>query len=314
MTFTINVPYRLVAALLTLALVSGCAASRKSALEDGAPAEGKVAGDFDKTLAEARAHWQKRVHRSDVEKAITSWQQAADIDLSALPEDERRAQRAQVYEELSHAYFFLASNHIEAEDGDEKARDESMMVNYEKGMTAAEKAIKLRAPEFAAKVAQGDPWADHLDLVDDSAIPALYWYAVNLGKWGMLEGPATILARQNDLQAIMKHICAADESYYYGACHRFFAVYWTKLPFSSDAQKSKAHFDKAIELAPNFLANKVLMAQHYATMTGDRKLYDRLLSEVSDTPEDVLAEATPENHFAKEKAEQLRKSADKRFE
>jgi hypothetical protein len=302
--------------MVAVVLASGCGASRKSAFEDSNKAsQTKVKGDFLQALDEAETHWQKRQDRAELEKAIALWNKAVQMDAvaSGLSDEERTDKMAEAYERLARGYYFLADSHIRLEGDDEEANEEAMMKTYEKGVTAAEKAIKLRDPNFASKLAQGESWMKHVKSADEAAIPGLYWYATNLGKWALLEGIATILARKDDIMATMEFICDKNEEFYYGACHRYFGVYWTKVPFSKDAEKAKKHFDRTLEIAPNYLATKVLMAENYAVLAENRELYNKLVSEVIETPADAVPAISAENYYEKEKARRLKKTGDERF-
>ncbi len=300
-----------VAALL---MVSGCSASRQSTFEDGdQAAEGAVEGDFVQTLEAAREHWQNRQDRAELENAISLWSEAVQMDAPGLSAEEKTDKKARAYENLSRAYFFLADSHIRLQGDDEAENKDQMMATFEKGVTAAEQAIKLRDPSFAEKVGAGESWQEHVSEAHEAAIPGLYWYATNLGKWALLEGIATILARKDDIMATMELICEEDEDFFYGACHRYFGVYWTKVPFNKDPEKAKKHFDRALEIAPDYVATKVLMAENYAVLTGDRELYDRLVTEAMQTPDDADPAIGPENHFQKLEAQRLADTADDRF-
>jgi tetratricopeptide (TPR) repeat protein len=311
---TSGVCLRLIACLVAVVLASGCSASRKSAFEDDKGAtQSKVKGDFLTALEQAESHWQERKDQKELEKAISLWEKAIQMEAPGLSDEEKTDKQAEAYERLARSYYFLADSHIRLQGDDEEANEEEMMRTYEKGVTAAENAIKLRDPNFSAKLAQGESWQDHVKQADEAAIPGLYWYATNLGKWALLEGIATILARKDDIKATMEFICDKNEKFYYGACHRYFAVYWTKVPFSKDAEKAKKHFDKTLEIAPDYFATKVLMAENYAVLADKRKLYDKLVAEVIETPVDAVPEITPENFYEKEKARRLQKTASDRF-
>jgi tetratricopeptide (TPR) repeat protein len=298
--------------LLAVALV-GCATKRQSAFEDNDVAEGQVKGDFLRTLDQAQTHWEKRKDRAELESAIELWEEAVKMDAPSLSAEERTDKRAEAFENLARAYYFLGDSHVRLQGDDEEANEDEMMDVFEKGVTAAEQAIKLRDPKFAEKMARGEKWQDHVRKADPAAIPGLYWYGTNLGKWALLEGIATILARKDDIKETMDFICEKREDYFHGACHRYFGVYWTKVPFSKDAAKAKKHFDKTMEMSPNYLATKVLMAENYAVLAEDREMYDRLIEEVLETPADSLEGLAPENHFEKEKARRLKATADERF-
>jgi tetratricopeptide (TPR) repeat protein len=299
--------------LLAGVMTTGCAASRTSALAEDDDEQEMVKGDFQKTLDEADSHWEKRKERAELEKAIELYEKAVRMESTKLEEDEYSDHVARTYERLSRAYYFLADAHIRLSVEDEDEVKDEMMATYDKGVTAAERAIKKRDPEFAKKVAEGEKWQELVTKADPAAIPGLYWYATNLGKWALLEGIATILARKDDIKKTMEFICDEREDYFYGACHRYFGVYWMKVPFGKDAEKSRKHFDASIKMAPNYLATKVLKAEYLAVHEQDREMFNELLDEALQIPADALEAVGPENHYEKEKARRLKKNANDYF-
>ncbi|MGM0557414.1 MAG: TRAP transporter TatT component family protein [Myxococcota bacterium] len=303
----------LATALLASGFATGCAASRTSALAEDDTKQEVVKGDFQKTLDEADSHWEKRKDRAELEKAIELYEKAVRMEDTALGEDEYNDHVARTYERLARAYYFLADAHIRLSVEDEDEVKDEMMATYDKGVTAAERAIKKRDPSFAKKVAEGEKWQNEVSKADPAAVPGLYWYATNLGKWALLEGIATILARKDDIKVTMEFICEEREDYFFGACHRYFGVYWMKIPFGKDAEKSRKHFDASMEMAPNYLATKVLKAEYLAVHEQDRDTFNSLLDEVLQTPADALEAVAPENHYEKEKARRLKKNANDYF-
>ncbi len=128
----------------------------------------------------------------------------------------------------------------------------------------------------------------------------------------MLEGITTILARKDDIKATMDQMVARNGTYFHGAPHRYFAVYHTKVPIGSgDPPKSKASFEKSLEIAPNYLATRVLMAEALGQLTQNPKMFEIQLRKVLETPADVIPELTPENTLEQKKAARLlKKKAD----
>lgn len=271
-------------------------------------------GDFAKTMAEADAAWQQRITKDQLLNAIQLWEKAALLPTPELDAAGRSNAIADINEKLARAYYFLADSHIRVEaSGDE--RDDEIMAVFEKGVTAAERAIALRDPAFAAKVAADkNAWQKAVGEADPAAIPGLYWYATNLGKWALLEGIATILARKDDIKATMDWIVAKDPNFFYGAPHRYFGTYHTKVPLGGgNPSASKTSFESAIAIAPDYLATKVLMAEAYAVLVGDRALFEKLLNEVLSAPSNATPEIEPENAFEKRKAKRLLDNADEFF-
>ncbi len=62
-----------------------------------------------------------------------------------------------------------------------------------------------------------------LDLLDPSAVPALYRRAANIGhKWASIDGFATILEHKDEVRATMKFCLANDPTYWYQGPDRYF--------------------------------------------------------------------------------------------
>jgi tetratricopeptide (TPR) repeat protein len=302
-------------ALIALSMTA-CAAKRDSALKDADKiTEATEQGEFSQTLSEAQTHWEKRGNKNDLRKSIELMESAVKMPASDMSEEDRKAKIAETYERLSRAYYLMADSHIRLEATEEGEKDDEMMSVFEKGVTAAEKALAIRAPEFAKLVAEKpNKWQEAVVDCDTSAIPALYWYATNLGKWALLEGIATILARKDDIKVTMDWIMEQNDEFFYGAPYRYFGVYHTKVPIGGGAPpKSKAAFEKSLEIAPGYLATRVLMANSYAVLVGDRELFDELLNEVVNADPNAVPDIAPENRLEQQKAKRLLAKGDDLF-
>lgn len=301
--------------ILLAASLSACAAKRESAMKD-ADELTKVTeqGEFSQALAEAEAHWENRGDKNALKKAIDLMERAVKMPASDLSDEERTEKIAETYEWLARAYYFFADSHLSLE-GEEGSNDDQLMEVFDKGVSSAEKAIALRDPAFAKTVTdKPNKWADAVASANPKALTALYWYATNLGKWALLEGIATILARKDDIKATMEWALQNDPNYFFGAPYRYFGVYHTKVPIGGgDPPKSKEAFEKSLAIAPTYLATKVLMANSYAVLAGDRALFDKLLQEVVAADPNAVPEVAPENKLEQEKAKRLLANADDLF-
>ena len=295
----------------------GCAASRSSSLESTEEEllSGQGEGDIEAILEAADRRWKERSDLEDLKRAIELYERATEVDASDLETSERRTLLAETYVRLARAYFFWGNAHVATSDRAEDERDSRMMELFEKSLSASERGIVLADSDLAGAVSGGESLAQRVSLADPDAIPALYWYATTLGKWGMMKGYTTIMKHQGDIQKTMTFICDERPAYYYGGCHRYFGAYWTRVPFGKSAEKSRRHLEQAIEIAPFFLGNKVLMAEYYAVLADESDLYRRLLNEVIEAsvePEEH-PEVAPENRFHQQRACQLLDRADKAF-
>jgi hypothetical protein len=285
--------------------------SRDSALAktDEQLLTGKAAGDFEKTVAEADALWADRMDQSNVEAALVKWEEAAGIATQNLSEDERRDALFNIHVSLTRGYYFLADTHLRL-SGDVEEDDalkEKMKNTFNKGVTASEKAVAIYSPEFSKAIRNDTAFPEAIKLLDKGAIPALYWYSTNLGKWALIEGLATILSHKDNIKAIMDKIESENPEFYHGGAFRYFGAYWSKLPSFAgrDMDKSKAYFQKSIERAPNYLATYVLYAELYATGVEDKDDFQKKIDFVLKFNLDSAPDVRAENEFEQRKARVL---------
>ncbi len=305
----------LVVALMALS-ISACGTDRQSALvkTDAELLKGQVQGDFEKSLAEAETLWEGRKDRATLEKALAKWEATLKIETPNMDDAARRLAIVGVYSKLTLGYYFLADAHVRFSGGDEEAREDEMKSIFDKGIKAAEIGMGLSSENFAKVTRSKGEWAQAIKGLPDEAIPLLYWYSANMGKWALLEGFTEILSRKDDIKIAMDMVEAKNESYYYGAPLRYFGVFYTKLPFpGGDPPKSKQYFERSIAAAPNYLATRVLFADNYATKVDNKALYKEQLQFVVDFDLSKAPELIPENSFEQKKAKKLLEDINDRF-
>jgi tetratricopeptide (TPR) repeat protein len=260
-------------------------------------ATGDATSDYEAGLK----HWEGRADRASAEAAIASWEKAIALDPNHL----------ESLMKLAYANYFLVNVHLKWEDEDEA--EELIKSTYRDGMKAGLHAIEVSSPAFAAAIAGGKSWDEAIPSVGNEGLPAMYWYATNLAKWGLAEGITRILKYKDRIFAIMSHCRDLDPGYWNGAPHRYFGAYWLKIPFGKDAEASKVGFDKSLELGPNYLDTRVLYAEYYAVYSDDEELFKSLLNAVVNTPEDVVPTLIPENRNAIRTAKYMLENMDEWF-
>jgi tetratricopeptide (TPR) repeat protein len=287
---------------MLVAALAGCGASHKAAWEVKSGAQPGVSGDAAALVKQGDDLWQKRDDRASLEKAIEAWDKATTIN----PND------CETLAKLSRAYFLLADGHIGFEG--EGAKDK-ILQTHEKGMNAAERGLVACSPKFKAKVEGGAKMEDALDTLDKNAVPALYWYTSNLGRWANPQGLATVLKYKAKIKAQIEKCMALDEHYFYSAPHRYLGVIYAKAPpiAGGDLVKAKEHFDKSIENSPKYLATTVLWAEFYAVKAEDKKGFQEQLEWVTKQPDDLLPEMIPETKVEKKKAQRLLSQIGEKF-
>jgi len=287
---------------LCILAVTACGTTREAQYRSEQPdqtADQSAVSAAEALVAEGDAAWEQRKDRAQLEVSIAKWTEAA----AAAPSGD-------LYIKLSRAHYFLGDGWY-AVEGDAEKRD----AHYTEGLTFAEKAMGMLAPDFVAAVEGGEDHETAILKAPPEAVPAMYWQATNLGKWAASKGFATKLKYKDTIAATMKHVKSLDENYFYAAPWRYFGAFEAATAglAGGDLDKSKTNFEKSIEMAPNYLGTKVLFATYYCTKAQNKELYEKLLNEViaSDPTADPAIEA--ENLREIEKAKQALAKIDDEF-
>ena len=135
-------------------------------------------------------------------------------------------------------------------------------------------------------------------------VPALFWTANAWGSYIKLNpGELSVVADMGKVEAVMNRVLELDETFYFGGAHLFLGVMEIEKGIAGKPDKSREHFEKALEISGRkFLLIQVMYARYYAVNKFDEKLFDTLLQEVLDTPGEVLPEYRLINEIAKKKA------------
>ena len=290
------------------ALTFGCATTHEAHWADkpaAAPATADAADKAKALVDDGDKLWAERGDQQKLIAAIAKWEEAAKLAASA-----------DVASKLSHAHYLLGDGYYAVAD-DVANRD----AEYQKGLDWATQALKLAAPEFAAAVAGGKKFSEAIQLAPKDAVPAMYWYASNMGKWATSQGFATVLKYKDDIKATMDHVKALDEQYFYAGPWRYFGAYEARTAgiAGGDLGRSKEDFTKAVTLAPHYLGTKVLWAEflcvkHQKADDPDGKAqFKKLLDEVIAADANADPAIAAENTIEQKKAKKLLAKIDELF-
>jgi len=251
-------------------------------------------------VAAGDAKWAERSDPANVRAAIAEWEKAAAADPN----------NAELLAKLTRAYYFLADAYLRAEK-DEKEYLKTM----DQGVKWGEKAMVAASPEFAKAMADGKKYPEAVKLVGKEGVPAMYWYASALGKWAKKKGFAVLLGQKDNVKATMDRCLELDPTFYYGGPHRYFGAYYAIAPTfaGGDLEKSKVHFKKSLEIAPNFIGTKVLWAAELAAKEQDEETFDALIAEIEAAKVDSIPEIIPEQQIEKQKGAELKAQRDELF-
>lgn len=276
-------------------LLGACGASRQSGLCGDMDLDASATGDVAPILADAEAAWAHRGDLAQAEKAIALWEQALKIDPKSYD----------VRVKLSHAHYFIADSILSLKkdfEGD-AAAGKAMLEHYQEGQYQAEMALGQRFPAYRTKYCARAPFNTALQQLDKDAVPAMYWYATNLGRFALATSLVEVLNQKDRIKAMMDLVHQLDPGYWYNAADRYLGAYYTKIPFpSGDLKTSAAYFQKTIDAAPQYLASKVLYAQMNLSKAGNRELFKKMLDDVIAFDLSQAPELAPENAAEQVKA------------
>ncbi len=289
------------ALVATIGLVS-CGASPtglKSGIKRGSLA-GDAASQHKQLVAEGDAAWEERADRAKLLEAVSKWDQAV-----KLKDDD-----ADTYAKLARGCYLIADGWLSFED--DKA---AYLAMHLRGLDYAERGMAAISPDFEKRVKAGTKTEDAVKVLGRNAVPQMYWYAVNLGKWAKAKGFSTTLKHKDRIFKVISRVYELDRDYYYGAADRYFGAFYAVAPAfaGGDIEKSFEHFQESLKREPKYLATYVLIAELYAPKAQDEKVFDEHLQFVMDAPLNILPGLEPEAAIEKKKAEALKAKRDELF-
>jgi len=162
-----------------------------------------------------------------------------------------------------------------------------------------------------------DEYTKWLLSVSKRDIPYIFWATNAWFVWiiGNLDSIDAFIELPK-AKAIMDRIKELDDTYYYGAPHLFYGMYYSVMPESigGGADKAKAEFDIALKLSGDkFLMTKVSYAQLYLKLKNDKNGFIKTLNEVIKADLDKYPEMRLLNSFSKNQAAELLKKTNEIF-
>ena len=152
---------------------------------------------------------------------------------------------------------------------------------------------------------------------DLDAVPGLFWTGLGMGsRINVNRDDITAVPNLPKVIAIMETVAKLDPRYYNGGANLTLGLVYSAQgkAMGGDPDKGKQKLDAADAATEGkFLMIKVMMARIWATQTGDRASFDRLLKEVLDAPENLWPAEQLANTVAKRKAARYQKHAEEWF-
>ena len=134
-----------------------------------------------------------------------------------------------------------------------------------------------------------------------STVPVgLYWWGVNLAMYLNNQPVLQRIKYRELLEVIMHRVISLEPGFYFGGPYRFFGSLYTRIP-GIELSQAKTYFDQAITAHPEYLGNKVLMAQFYFQKAGKREEFHNILNTIIKTDLNKYPEIMADNYFYQKK-------------
>lgn len=245
------------------------------------------------TLENADSLWSLRVDESAAFSALALYSQLAETDSSSI----------EIWSKLARTYYFCGQYLTPSQ----VHRDSLFMKGYEASQTILKQSSEYRNLLFST----GDESMAVRGL-DKTSIDALYWGMANYGQWLATKSSLVRMGQRELFLVTLEHINDLDSAYYFGAYHRYKGALIRHDPKTeNDTTRIREAFEEAIRIAPDYLGNYTLMAQHYCPLANDKNLFYELLTKVVTAAPNPDLPYYPENYYERAIAERLMIKAEK---
>lgn len=292
--------WMIIGALVGIVSLASCGHARKSGLCEDLGTDKARPGDLAATEAAAEAAWKGRIDQAKLVEAIAKWREAVAI----------APKKTENHVKLSRALYLLGDGYLRFADG----KNEEMLKALEDAVFFAEQALKIQNPDFQFSICAGEPFEKSVKTIRKQDVPAVYWYATALGKYGLAKSIVVVLDNKDRIFAMMNKVKDLDRGYFHGAPDRYLGAFYTKIPFpKGDLKKSRAHFEESLKRAPDYVATHVLVAELLAPKLKDRELFKKHLDFTLAAKDDILPGLEAEVAIEKRKAKALMEDIDTLF-
>ena len=141
--------------------------------------------------------------------------------------------------------------------------------------------------------------ADIAKQLESNRVEGYYWYAVNLGSYGIAKGVVTVLKNAAKGRDSLLLAIQIDPKYQWAGAYRVLGRYYDELPevvSFGDKKKAEMYLKKAVELAPEFRLNKIYLGNLY-NQEGKKKEAKELFLNAKKLPD--VDGAEEEVHYKK---------------
>jgi hypothetical protein len=221
---------------------------------------------------------------------------------------------------LGYTMAFVEDKGLDFEFTDEKLYRKSMKRAkkfYLRGRNYGIKAVILKNDNkdpYKLSLAEYKKW---LQTLDKEWVPYIFWTSLSWGSAINVDrDDLELFSKMAYIVASMERVIQLDEYYFVGGAHLFLGMYYGGLPglYGNKKDISLKHFNRLNQLTKNrHLLSKVFQAEFLSVQYQDKPMFDKLLKEVTESPEDLWPEMGLINSLAKKKAIRLKANENEYF-
>jgi predicted anti-sigma-YlaC factor YlaD len=216
----------------------------------------------------------------------------------------------------SYAYVDFPAEQLALEDFRESRRlRERALRLYLRAHGYAMRGLEAEYPGFGALLMADPEQAASRITGEDGDIDFLYWSAASLGlAIASSTGDPALLARLEEVEALLQRALALDGDFDQGALHEFAVIWSSSVPGVRDSQRATEHFERALTLSDGQRAGLyVSYAMAVSVPAQNRQQFLDLMDQALAVDPDLVPNEKLTNLVAQQRAEWLLSRVDELF-
>lgn len=163
---------------------------------------------------------------------------------------------------------------------------------FQKGAAHALLVLEARRPDSRAQLTKVNRIGAYLETATLDDVPALFWYALNLGVWVNHHlDDLRAIAQAHVAERIMLRVVALQPDYYHGFAHLFLVAYYGARPpmLGGRPEAAQQHYEAYITMAGESESfsvplGEVYFARYCLPLRQERETYSNLLTPIAKMP------------------------------
>jgi hypothetical protein len=162
---------------------------------------------------------------------------------------------------------------------------------FRKGSDHALSVLKARRPDSAARLTNVRQIGPYLRTAEAADVPALFWYALNLGAWVNHHlDDLNAVAQAHVAERIMRRVIELAPDYYHGFAHLFLMAHHGSRPpmLGGNPQAARQHYEAYRQISGvSTMLGEVYYGRYCLPFKQDRDGFVSRLKPIAATPIDV---------------------------